>query len=132
MSIAVLIVTHGRLGRDLLDTAMQMLGSLSLCADVLEVSGQQDPEALRAEAAQRLRTLERGQGVLVLTDAYGSTPSNIAVAATRGGGRHRVVAGLNLPMLVRVFNYPDSTLDEAARIALEGGQRGVVLYEEND
>lgn len=130
MSIAVLIITHGRLGRDLLDTAVQMLGSLSLRTEVLEVSGQQDPEQLKHEAAVRLRDLEQGQGVLVLTDAYGSTPSNIAVAASRDSGC-RVVAGLNLPMLVRVFNYPDRSLDEAAHIALEGGQRGVVLCEES-
>lgn len=131
MSVAVLLITHGRLGRDLLDTASQMLGRLTLSTDVLEVRSQQDTEGLKQEAASRLQALEQGDGVLVLTDAYGSTPSNIAVAAARGS-LHRVVAGVNLPMLVRVYNYPNHSLPETARIALEGGQRGVVLYQETD
>ena len=130
MSVAILLITHGRLGQDLIDTAAQMLGRLSLRTEVLEVSSSNDPERLTLEAASRLQALEQGDGVLVLTDAYGSTPSNIAVAAARGSA-HQVVAGVNLPMLVRVYNYPDRSLPETARIALEGGQRGVVLYQES-
>lgn len=131
MSIAVLLITHGHLGRDLLDTASQMLGRITLRTDVLEVHGNQDPEHLAREAAVRLRALEQGDGVLVLTDAYGSTPSNVAMAAARGSD-HRVVAGVNLPMLVRIYNYPDRSLVESARLAIEGGQRGVILCREND
>lgn len=133
MSVAVLLVTHGRLGHELAATVRQMLGRTALPTDAMPVRSDQDPESLRREALQRLATLDQGDGVLVLTDAFGSTPSNVAIAAA-AGSRCRIVAGVNLPMLVRVYNYPDRGLDETARIALAGGRRGVVLYgeEEND
>ena len=73
-----------------------------------------------------LDQLDEGDGVLVLTDAYGSTPSNIAC---RLGARRQVavVTGLNLPMLLRVLNYPALPLDELKEKAVSGGRDGVLL-----
>lgn len=125
MSVGLLLVTHGRLGQLLLDTVGDTMGNLSLRAEVLEVRRVQDPEVIVRQGARVIERMDEGQGVLILTDAYGSTPSNIA---TRLGvaPRTKVLAGVNLPMLMRIFNYPDLDLEALAQQALEGGQRGVI------
>lgn len=124
--VGVLLVTHGRLGSFLLETLDDMLGSRPLPTDVLEVRRVQDPEPLLRGGWRMIERLDQGRGVLVLTDAFGSTPSNIA-NRLRQPGRTLVVAGLNLPMLVRIFNYPQLDLPALAQAAVEGGQRGIIL-----
>lgn len=126
MSVAVLLVTHGRLGHVLLDCMRDMIGELPVAADVLEVRREQTPEALIIQGTKMIERLDSGEGVLLLTDAFGATPSNIANKLSMMH-RAEVVSGVNLPMLVRVFNYPLSGLEEIARLAVEGGQRGVIL-----
>lgn len=125
MSIGLLLVTHGKLGRHMLDTMTEMMGALPLTTDVLEVRRVQSPEAMLSQGRKTLERLDSGEGVLILTDAFGSTPSNIANRLS-ACERTRVVAGINLPMLVRIFNYPQLSLDEMANTAVEGGQRGIV------
>lgn len=129
MSVGVLLVTHGKLGHFLLDTMRDMMAAdLPLAADVLEVRRVQAHEVL---INQGLKMIERlgggagGDGVLILTDAFGSTPSNIANKLSVSSST-AVVAGVNLPMLVSVFNYPRLSLPEMAKKAVEGGQRGIV------
>jgi mannose PTS system EIIA component len=128
MSVGVLLVTHGKLGHYLLETMTDMIGPLPLPADVLEVRRVQDPNVLLRQGQRMIERLDQGQGVLILTDAYGSTPSNIATQL-QTDGQTVVVAGINLPMLVRIFNYPKLGLAELAASAVEGGQRGVVVCE---
>jgi PTS system ascorbate-specific IIA component len=126
MSVGVLLVTHGKLGHFLLDCMRDMIGQLPLAADVLEVRRVQNHEVLITQGSKMIDRLDSGAGVLLLTDAFGSTPSNIAnkLSALHGSP---VVSGVNLPMLVRVFNYPQATLQQIAGIAVEGGQRGIIL-----
>lgn len=125
MKTGLLIVTHGRLGRYLLDTVQDMLGELPCKAEILEVRRVHNPEALVRQGRRVLERLDDGAGVLILTDAHGSTPGNIATQIADSAAC-RVVAGVNLPMLIRVFNYPDRTLDELAETAIEGGRRGII------
>ncbi len=126
MSVGVLLVTHGKLGRYLLDTMVDTLETLPLASDVLEVRRVQDPKVLLRQGSRMIDRLDAGQGVLILTDAFGSTPSNIA-SHLHHEGRTLVVAGVNLPMLLRIFNYPALELKALAQAAVEGGQRGVVI-----
>ena len=126
MSVGVLLVTHGKLGHYLLGTMADMIGPLPLQADVLEVRRVQDPNVLLRQGGRTIERLDRGQGVLILTDAFGSTPSNIA-SQLHVEGRTVTVAGVNLPMLVRIFNYPSLDLPALAAAAVEGGQRGVCI-----
>jgi PTS system mannose-specific IIA component len=100
-------------------------GELPLATDALEVRLVQTPEAMIAQGSKMLERLDSGHGVLILTDAFGSTPSNVANRLT-GASSCAVVAGVNLPMLVRIFNYPKLGLADMARCAVEGGQRGIV------
>ena len=128
MSVALLLITHDGIGRAVLDAATRMLGRCPLRAEVLPVALEVDAEQLRANAARRAEALDDGDGVLVLTDLYGSTPSNIAASLARRDGV-RVVAGLNLPMLVRVLNYPEDNLPTLAEKAVSGGNRGILQCE---
>lgn len=125
MTVGLLIVTHDRIGRQLLDTATRMMGICPLATRTVSVSGDCNPDATLLEARSLIAELEQGDGVLVLTDMYGSTPSNIA-ARLLDSDDVRVVAGVNLPMLVRVLNYPRLTLDELAAKAISGGRDGVL------
>lgn len=131
MSVGILLVTHGKLGQNLLETMRHMLGELPLRHDALEVHLVQNHEGLILQGQKLADRLDDGDGVLVLTDAFGSTPSNIANKLSAGRSV-RVVSGINLPMLVRIFNYPRLALPEMAQCAVEGGQRGIIACPRKD
>lgn len=125
MSVGVVIITHNEVGRVLLDNAVAALGINPLRVALLAVHAEDDPAALRPAAQELAREVDRGEGVLVLTDLFGSTPCNVATALHE---EHRVavVAGLNLPMLLRVLNYPKLGLAELTDKAISGGRDGVL------
>lgn len=126
MSVGLLLITHNDLGSALLETATKMLGRCPLLAETLAVTERTDPDLLRAQSRRMLEDLHRGgQGVLVLTDMFGSTPANIAAGLHREG-TVAVVAGVNLPMLVRVLNYSQLELQALIEKALSGGREGVI------
>ncbi len=126
--IGVLLITHGGLGAHFVETVTGMLGELSLPTEALEIHRHDDPDTHIARAQAAIDRLDHGAGVLLITDAFGSTPSNIAnrAHAAQSSGRSRVIAGINLPMLVRIYNYPTLTLDAIADSAIEAGRGGVV------
>ncbi len=126
MSVALLVITHNRIGAELLTTATRMLGQCPLAADTLDVSEYDDPDQLHARALAIANAIDDGSGVLILTDLFGSTPSNVA-NRIRSGHEVRVLAGVNLPMLVRALNYASLELDAIAEKALSGGREGVML-----
>ena len=128
MSAGILLMTHNRIGEELLGTARETLGFMPVQTATLAVTPGSDPEERLAAAIEAVDRVETGDGVLVLTDCYGSTPSNVA---TRLAQERPVVviAGLNLPMLLRVFNYPALPLAELADKARSGGRDGVILVE---
>jgi PTS system mannose-specific IIA component len=125
MSVGLLLITHDGIGRALLKVAGATMQGCSLEVRCLDIGSAADPDAMRMQGERMIAELDRGNGVLILTDAYGSTPSNIAC---RLGRAHRtaVVAGLNLPMLLRVLNYPRLGLQELENKALSGGRDGVL------
>jgi PTS system ascorbate-specific IIA component len=128
MSVGILLITHDQVGTALLDTAVKILGRCPLHAEVLSIPLNGDVDALRRNATALTRAMDEGEGVLVLTDIFGSTPSNIAASLAQNG-RIAVVAGLNLPMLVRVLNYPEDPLAGLTEKAIAGGNRGILACE---
>lgn len=126
MKTGLLLITHGSLGRDMLDTVTDILGNLPLPVESIMVPNDCDPDAVLAAATAACNTLDHGNGVLVLTDLFGSTPSNIANRLTETRNVS-VVSGVNLPMLLRVMNYPDSQLEELGEIAASGARSGIVV-----
>jgi mannose PTS system EIIA component len=109
----------------LLTTARRMFETCPLECKTLEVNNSCNPDEMTKQAQALIDQLDTGDGVLVLTDMYGSTPSNIA-ARLLTAGRVNVVAGINLPMLVRVLNYAGLSLDEVTLKAVSGGNDGIV------
>ena len=77
-------------------------------------------------ASAALRRVDGGHGVLVLTDLYGATPSNLAARLSRLGTPVRRVSALSLPMLLRVMNYADLELDALPAVAAAGSRNGVI------
>jgi len=126
--IGVLIVAHDTLGRSLVDAVTHVLGSRPAQFDVFPVSPTDDPVVLLPKARAVLRTIDSGEGALVLADIYGATPSNLAMKLLEPG-RVEVVAGVNLPMLVRVFTYRTKGLDMLVKKAISGGCEGVLHVE---
>jgi PTS system ascorbate-specific IIA component len=92
---------------------------------VLDVAPGAALEASVEQAARLVAEVDSGAGVLVLTDAFGATPGNVA-ARLAESGRVVVVAGVNLPMLLRAVCYRGDTLADVAEKALAGGQQGMV------
>jgi len=129
MSVGLILITHQNLGETLLQTARSMLGELPAGCEALAMSQSDDPDAVEAQARVRLRDLDQGEGVLILTDMFGSTPANVASRLAREH-RRRVIAGVNLPMLVRVLNYRDLPLTELVNKAISGGHDGILLCDQ--
>ena len=141
--VGILIIAHNAIGEQLLETATDMLDRASPQLRSLEVKQDDDPVKLLARARRMVSEIQQGMGVLVLTDMYGSTPSNIAHRLSEGSvlnhepsseneatapiqAHVRVIAGINLPMLVRALNYAHLPLDELALKALSGGREGIL------
>ena len=124
MSAGLLIISHDNVGKALVDTASTILGMCPMALEIISVAPGCDPESEIEKTRAAVKRLNTGGGVLVLTDMYGSTPSNLA-NRLRGDASIKVVAGLNLPMLVRVLNYPTLSLDELVYKAVSGGKDGI-------
>lgn len=127
MNVGLLLVTHPNAGAHYAALLERLLGRVPLPLAHFEVPFDADLGAILPDASAALRRVDRGAGVLILTDLYGASPSNLAARLTQLGTPARRVSGLNLPMLLRVCNYPEQTLDELALTAASGGRSGVVL-----
>lgn len=126
MAVGILLVTHQGIGSGLLAVATRLLRQLPLRTEAFEVPFDGDPDALLPQASAALRRVDGGGGVLVLTDLYGATPSNLAAKLARLGTPVRRVSALSLPMLLRVMNYAELELDELPAVAAAGARNGVI------
>ena len=122
MSVSILIITHDQIGTALMDTAIAMLGVTPMPVEIISVLRTHSPDDLVRQAE---KIVENNEATLVLTDMYGSTPSNIA-CRLHAEDNVRIVGGINLPMLVRILNYPRLSLDELLEKAISGGRDGVL------
>jgi PTS system ascorbate-specific IIA component len=126
MAVGILLITHPGIGPALIAVATRLLRQLPLKTEAFEVSFDADPESLLPAASAAMRLVDDGQGVLVLTDLYGATPSNLAAQLARLGTPVRRVSALNLPMLLRVMNYAELDLEEMPAVAAAGARNGVI------
>jgi PTS system ascorbate-specific IIA component len=127
MAVGILLITHPGIGSALVAVAARLLRNLPLPVEALEVPFDGDPETLLPQASAALRKVDGGDGVLVLTDLYGATPSNLAARVAQLGTPVRRVSALSLPMLLRVMNYAELPLDELPAVAAAGARNGVQL-----
>jgi PTS system ascorbate-specific IIA component len=122
--VGVLLVTHNGLGDSFVDCVKHVLGEVPRNLKVLTVLAGDEPQLKLVEGQTLVKQLDTG-GVLVLSDVFGATPSNIGRQLCRAE-RVAGVAGVNLPMLLRVMCSPGKTLPELAEIAIEGGRECIV------
>jgi PTS system ascorbate-specific IIA component len=126
MAVGILLLTHERIGSAILAVATKLLRQLPLKTEAFELAFDADPGTELPRASAALRRVDGGDGVLVLTDLYGASPSNLAAKIARLGTPVRRVSGLSLPMLLRVMNYAELPLDELPAIAAAGARNGVI------
>ncbi|MFL9582795.1 PTS sugar transporter subunit IIA [Stenotrophomonas sp. AB1(2024)] len=127
MTCGILLVTHPGVGTSLLDVATRLLRHLPLKTEAFEVPFDEDLDALLPLASAALRRVDSGEGVLILTDLYGASPSNLAAQLARLGTPARRVSALSLPMLLRVMNYPEQGLDQLPATAAAGTRNGAIV-----
>ena len=123
--IGLLIISHGTLGESLIHCASHMLNKRPPRLRQIGVTAQDDPGQLVPQARKMVKELDEGDGVLVLTDMYGGSPSNIAAKLVIPG-KIEAVAGVNLPMLIRALTYRDKSLQVMITKAISGGCEGVL------
>lgn len=126
--VGILLVTHNGLGACLVDCVKHVLGEVPKNLKVLSVWAPDDPQLMLVEGEAMIKELDGGSGVLILADVFGATPSNIGrrlCHVERVAG----VAGVNLPMLLRVVCSNNQNLTELANIAVEGGRECIVHME---
>ena len=127
MACGILLVTHPGIGASLLAVATSLLRQLPLKAEAFEVPFDADLQSLLPQASSALRRVDSGEGVLVMTDLYGASPSNLAGELARLGTPVRRVSALSLPMLLRVMNYPEQGLDQLPATAAAGTRNGAIV-----
>ena len=125
MTIGILLLTHNDIGAQLLLAAKSTYGSVPIKTEILSIDHYDQPNDLAKLANQYVKLLDDGKGVLILTDMFGSTPSNIAKDLCHLS-KVKVVSGLNLSMLLHIFNYPNLSLNQLTAKAIEGGKDGVI------
>lgn len=129
MSVALLLVTHKKIASSLIEVASSIVNDAPENLACVEVSMDAPIESTESMINDKLQQLDQTDGTLILTDMYGSTPSNIANKFAQQKNT-RLVSGLNLPMLVKIMNYRDLPLAELSEKTLSGGKQSISLYEE--
>jgi len=127
MACGILLITHPGIGTSLLQVATTLLRQLPLKTEAFEVPFDADLDVLLPQASAALRRVDGGEGVLVMTDLYGASPSNLAARLARLGTPVRRVSALSLPMLLRVMNYPEQGLQDLPATAAAGTRNGAIV-----
>jgi len=120
------VVTHGQLGRELVTAAEMIVGDISHIQAV-SIGWHEDVNDARNDMEKRISEVDAGSGVLILTDMFGGTPSNIAFSF-HDPGRIDVVTGVNLPMILKIVTQKEGdTLDNLARDVLVQGRASIAM-----
>jgi mannose PTS system EIIA component len=124
--VAGVIVTHGQLAGELLAAAEMIVGSISFIAAV-SIGWHDDVDIARGEVERAIKSVSQGAGVLLLTDMFGGTPTNIASMFLEDGSVE-VVTGVNLPMIIKLTSQHDQeSLAEVARHLCDVGRQGIYV-----
>ena len=112
--IGIVLVTHGNLAREFVSALEHVVGPQQ-CISAVCIGAEDDMEKRRAEILERARACDTGEGVILLTDMFGGTPSNLAISIMEQA-RIEVLAGVNLPMLVKLASVRNRPIAEALRL----------------
>lgn len=125
--IGILIVCHGNLAQEFLSVCEDIVGVQSNCV-ALRVEGSEDIEETRASLHEALKEIQKNTSqVIILTDMFGGTPSNLAISLLEEG-KVEVLAGLNLPMLLKIFGTRDrKPMSEVLAEAQDSGRKYITV-----
>jgi len=127
--VGVVVVTHCRLAEELISAAELIVGPMK-GFDGISIDPGNNPDEIRERIAAAIRKVDRGSGVLILTDMFGGTPSTISFSFLQND-RIEVVTGVNLPMLLKLSTHDsDMTLGELAQYIKSYGQRNINIASE--
>ncbi len=124
--IGLLIVTHCDLGKELLNAAEFIVGRIE-AVDTIAITETSGTDLLRKKIEAKVSALDKGDGVLILTDMFGGTPSNLSLSFLKEGNIE-VLTGVNLPMIIAIVqNRASSKVTALAEKAQEAGKMGISL-----
>lgn len=127
--IGLILVTHGRLAEEFVHAMQHVVGRQEAVATVC-IGPNDDMERRRKEIAAAVRAVDSGSGAIILTDLFGGTPSNLAISLMEAG-RIEVIAGINLPMLIRLAGARKSmNVVEATVAARDAGRNYITIASE--
>ena len=127
--IGLVLVTHGRLASEFV-TAMEHVVGPQPQVEAIAIGPEDDMEARRADIAAAIAKVESGKGVILLTDLFGGTPSNLAISLLKRG-KTEVIAGINLPMLIRLASARKTMkVIDAVAAAREAGRKYISVASE--
>jgi len=127
--IGMILVTHGRLAEEFVHAMEHVVGNQHDVATVC-IGPHDDMEIKRKEIARAIKQVDSGSGAVILTDLFGGTPSNLAISLLKSG-KNEVIAGINLPMLIRLAGArKDMTLAAAAKAARDAGRNYITIASE--
>ena len=127
--IGIVIVAHGGLAREYLSAVEHVVGKQDGMR-AIAIEDDHDRAAKQAEIMAAAASVDQGQGVVVVTDMFGGSPSNLSLPACAASGR-RILYGANLPMLIKLAKSRDLTVPEAVSAALEAGRKYINTYVNN-
>ena len=128
--ISILLITHGELGKSLIECATHVLGDKPLFLESLSIENDCTHESMFKQISERINFLDQGDGVLILTDIFGATPCNIITKIIKPG-KVSAIAGVNLSMLIRTISYRNEPFDSLISKAIQGAQDGIIHIQAN-
>jgi PTS system mannose-specific IIA component len=125
----MILVTHGKLAEEFVHAMQHVVGRQDAVATVC-IGPNDDMERRRKEISDAVKKVDSGSGVIILTDLFGGTPSNLAISLMKAG-HVEVIAGINLPMLIRLAKARNSMdVREAAKAARDAGRNYITIASE--
>ena len=128
--IGILLITHGELGKSLIKCATYVLGDQPVFLESLSIENDCEHENMFKQISERIKLLDQGDGVLILTDIFGATPCNIITKIIKPG-KVSAIAGVNLSMLIRSISYRHESFDALIAKAIQGAQDGIIHIQSN-
>lgn len=124
--VGAVVITHGRLAEALIEAAVAITGKIEKVRTV-SVASTDSTEGIRGLVSSAVKDADSGKGVVVFTDMFGGTPTNIALSLMNSG-KVEVITGVNLPMLIKFVGHrSDKDLHELAAVLKDYGQKSIVL-----
>jgi len=127
--IGIVVVSHGKLAKELVSATEHVVGE-QLHFRSISIEVEDDIEARRSQIRETAKACDQGKGVIILTDIFGGTPSNLAMSVMGSGGIE-VISGVNLPMLIKLAEVRhDLSLQDASKVASEAGRKYISIASE--